>query len=110
MFEGKLARLAVKEARLWSNFLNVENSRSSGLNPCLIDKLVIISRAFFCLYLVRGRKGGVMGQTELMRIGVELGGQIFNRDLYTAPSFSRPLVGLRQNITFTNLHKGDHTR
>lgn len=38
-----------------------------------------------------------MGQTELMRIGVEL-------------SFSRSLVAPRQNITFTNLYKGDRTR
>ena len=28
-----------------------------------------------------------MGQADLMRIGVELGGQIFNLDLYTAPSY-----------------------
>ncbi len=46
-----------------------------------------------------------MSQTELMRIGVELGGQIFNLDLYTAPSFSRSLVILLRIITFTNLNK-----
>ncbi len=51
-----------------------------------------------------------MGQTELMRIGVELGGQIFNLDLYTAPSFSRSLVGLLHIITFTNLNKGGETK
>jgi len=46
-----------------------------------------------------------MGQTELMRIGVELGGQIFNLHLATAPSLWRSLVILLHNITFTNLNK-----
>ena len=60
MFEGKLARLAVKEARLWSNFLKVENSRNSGLSPCLIDKLVII-HGFVSFILNREGKNGNVG-------------------------------------------------
>jgi hypothetical protein len=42
-----------------------------------------------------------VGQTELMRIGVELGGQIFNLDLETTSPFSRSLVKRHQNVPFT---------
>ncbi len=46
-----------------------------------------------------------MSQPELMKVRVELGDQVFDLDLYTAPSFWRSLVTLIHNITFTNLNK-----
>ena len=41
-----------------------------------------------------------MSQTEFMKVRVELGNQVFDLDLYTAPSFSRSLVKRHQNVPF----------
>ena len=61
MFEGKLARLAgLRES--WSclrESWKVENSRSSGLSLCLIDKLVTL-RWCFSFVLNEGERGEKM--------------------------------------------------